>query len=124
MNDYKGQRTKRDLMKSLVSDAIVSTVRKTGNNTLEYQCKNGDRGVQLHDTEIVRFTYEGIILNSGGWQTLTTKERINAHLPAPWRLYQEDFIWYLWNHNTDESVEFYDGIVVTSPFSVPKKSEA
>ena len=112
MNNYKGQRTKRDLMGSLVEDAIISTVRKTANNTLEYQCENGDRGVQLHDTEIVRINTDGdITLDSGGWETLTTKERINQFLPNR-TLYQKDYTWYIWNRKTDETIEFYDGMTI------------
>ena len=58
MNDYKGQRTKSDLMESLVSDAIVSTVRKTGNNTLEYQCEH-DVMQRILDETIAKYKIKG-----------------------------------------------------------------
>lgn len=34
-------------------------------------------------------------LDSCGWQTSTTKERINRYLPPGIRVYQEDFDWFV-----------------------------
>ena len=109
-------RPKYNLVKSLVNDAIPETVRKTANNTLEYELEGGGRGVQLHDTEIIRITQEGIALNSGGYKTLTTKSRMNDYIPYPWSLYQESGVWYLTNlsrgwENAPRWV-FKDGITI------------
>lgn len=52
--------------------------------------------VYLHETPIVTFLESGAIeLNSGGWQTVTTKRRINRYLPAGVSLFQERGEWIL-----------------------------
>lgn len=52
--------------------------------------------VQYHWTVIVRYYRDGRVrLDSGGWQTVTTKQRINELLPPGFRLLQKDFRWYV-----------------------------
>jgi len=47
-------------------------------------------GIKLHNTVVVAFYPDGrVVLNSGGWETVTTKARINACLPAGWRVYSQ-----------------------------------
>lgn len=36
-----------------------------------------DTVIKLYDTEVVRFNDSRIILNTGGWKTVTTKQRMN-----------------------------------------------
>lgn len=56
----------------------------------------GPLGIRLHSTEILKFFPDGrIVLNSGGWQTVTTKERMNRYLPHPWSIYSEKGDWFL-----------------------------
>lgn len=66
--------------------------RKIANNTwLERRPANYDDGIEddddeiavrLHDTDIVTFRRDGAIsLNTGGWFTVTTKERMNRFSP-------------------------------------------
>lgn len=68
--------------------------------------------VTLHDTCIVRsdMVRGVLVINSGGYQTATTKKRINEVFKAinlDAYLYQKDFVWYL-----DPSETFYDGATV------------
>lgn len=50
-------------------------------------------GVRLHNTYIVRFHYNGqITLHSGGWRTVTTKDRINEFISG--RVYQKRGVWF------------------------------
>jgi len=56
--------------------------------------------VRLHSTDIVDVDTKDntITLNTGGWNTVTTKERMNAVLRAvnsPYHVYQRDFQWYV-----------------------------
>lgn len=59
-------------------------------------------------------------LDSCGYMTSTTKERINRRLPYGFRLYQEDFEWYIkvfdpdaGYHDQDaEILTFEDGMVI------------
>lgn len=50
-------------------------------------------------------------LSSCGYQTKTTKERINRYLPRGYYVKQEDFTWYLEKPN-DDRVEFKDGMEI------------
>lgn len=81
--------------------------------------------VYLHNTPVVTFYPNGsTVLESGGWQTVTTKERINRYLPPGVSLSQERFLWYVqdWRPeflpaNADQwhkryRVEFKDGLTI------------
>jgi hypothetical protein len=46
-------------------------------------------------------------LNSGGWRTSTTKDRINKYSPV--KVYQRKYEWYL-----QDGTEFEDNILVNS----------
>ncbi|MFA5186659.1 MAG: hypothetical protein WC551_09305 [Patescibacteria group bacterium] len=82
--------------------------RKLANNT--YMVRDTDKQItiRLHATSIITFLAGGkIILDSGGWKTPTTKDRLNM---GPWRIEQAGGIWYL-HYEGMESV-FYDGITL------------
>jgi hypothetical protein len=46
-------------------------------NTKVTRDEDGYVTVRLYDTDIVRFNDDEIILNSGRWHTITTKQRMN-----------------------------------------------
>lgn len=55
--------------------------RKLENNTY-LERRNEDIVVRLHSTDIITFKPNGdTVLNSGGWRTVTTKERLNGYAP-------------------------------------------
>lgn len=69
--------------------------RKLANNTYLQYVSASAYAVRLHDTNIITFYDDGrIMLNSGGWQTPTTKARLNEHLFG-WAIWQDTGIWYL-----------------------------
>lgn len=72
------------------------TTRKLAHNTY-LQFRDRDTiAIRLHQTDVVTLHRDNtVILNSGGWRTVTTKERINRYLPFGFYLYQEDSIWYV-----------------------------
>jgi hypothetical protein len=86
---------------------------KIGNNT--YIVTNVDGGggysIVLHRTPIVTYHPDGrITLRSGGFQTVTTKARMNEVLPGDIRVYQERHDWFV---NTPYgTIPFYDGMVI------------
>tara|TARA_Y100000310_G_scaffold329489_1_gene399449 strand:+ start:649 stop:996 length:348 start_codon:yes stop_codon:yes gene_type:complete len=86
---------------------------KIGHNTymrIEYfEQPDVEIKIRLHNTDVVTFTEnDDIILDDGGWQTVTTKERINRYLPSGWKLYQKDFQWFI---DTDYGThKYYEGI--------------
>ena len=74
------------------------TSRKIGHNTYLKNRGEGCIAILYHDTDVVTYRSDGsIMLDSGGWKTKTTKERINAGLPSNWSLMQERGVWYLSN---------------------------
>ena len=78
--------------------------RKIGNNTYLYPV-DGGIGVRLHGTDVVVIHPDNTYtLNSGGWQTVTTKARINEFSPA--RVCQRNGVWYV------DGFPFVDGMKV------------
>lgn len=71
-------------------------------------------GVKHHDTYIIRFYPTGeIVLDTDGWRSRTTKDRLNMFLPSPWRVWQERNVWYLSCGYGDENPYIYfDGIII------------
>ena len=98
------------------------TDRPYGNNT-RVQRADPDILVKLHGTYIATFYPDGVIrLNTGGYRTHTTKERINSILPSPWRVYQEAGVWHLqdctnWDNPGNDYI-FQDGITIAPDGSV------
>ena len=91
------------------------TWRRVCNNTNVCTMING-LAVSLHGHMIVRFRNNGeIMLDSCGFRTATTKDRINRCLPLPWRVCQSKGEWKLWKRNDvdlAEEIPFVDGMTV------------
>lgn len=70
-----------------------------------------NRGVaiRLHQTDVVTIWENGcVVLNSGGWQTSTTKDRINSHGPVT--IWQKNGVWsFQW---AGKSYLFADGVTI------------
>lgn len=74
----------------------ISKIGKTA--TRVYQDSEGFTCVQYHDTVVVRFNNEKIILANGGWFSNTTKLRINqasAEFGLGLNVYQKNYNWYI-----------------------------
>lgn len=81
--------------------------RKVGNNTYAYIEHDGTVAIELHGTKVVRFFTNGLVqLNTGGWYTSTTKDRINKFTNAG--VYQRKGEWFLQN-----GIPFEDGMLVS-----------
>ena len=88
-----------------------NTIARSYHNTVE---------IQLHATDVYRiekrhdvgdeFAHSVITLDSGGYQTVTTKDRMNRFLPLGYRVYQKDFDWYL--HTPEGTREYQDGMQI------------
>lgn len=93
--------------------------RKIANNT--YLKRRGeDIALLLHQTDVVTFKPNGdIVLNSGGWRTPTTKERINIGLVhTDYMVWQERGVWYLGNNGYNKTLVFADGMTIHEDGSV------
>lgn len=83
-------------------------------------------GIKYHNTVVVEYTESGIVLNTGGWQTVTTKKRINDCLlalgPNTRRVYQKNHLWYYGSGLFFEGMTIgYDGWVTLPDWAYPEK---
>ena len=77
--------------------------RKVANHTYLVR-RGGDIALRLHKTDVVTVhPDDSITLSSGGWKTVTTKERISAYH----RVSSRKGIWYL-----EDGSLFYDGVTI------------
>lgn len=87
--------------------------RKLCNNTYLVVRDDGGYGVRLHNTQVVIHYPDCIVLNSGGWQTHTTKERMNTCTPRGISVCQEKGVWYvIVGGRSGQTVAFADGITI------------
>lgn len=122
--------------------AFISKPRITLRNTFEYVLANGAHVTRLHLTDVCTRTpakprakdkRERYTLDSGGYRTMTTKDRINHALRAsPYRVVSGRGAWFVtqaqpgesvWN--TPNRVPFYDGITLPDAFErAPAKAKS
>jgi hypothetical protein len=82
--------------------------RKLGNNTY-LQRRDEDIAVRLHSTDVITFHPDGsITLDTGGWETVTTKDRINSYQPHS--VWSERGTWFLTVRG--KQYVFEDGITI------------
>lgn len=96
--------------------------KKLAGNT--YARMEGDAVViRYHQTDIARLTADTVTLDSGGWRTSTTKERMNSYaLPWGYSISQTRGVWYLFKYSPVERedglgsprVRFEDGMTINT----------
>lgn len=85
-------------------------VRESGVSTLLHPV-DGGYALRYHQTDVVTAYPDGSVkLDSGGWRTPTTKERINRYLPTGYVLYQKNNKW--WISTPHGEIAFKDGMVI------------
>jgi len=67
-----------------------------------------DVTIRYHYTDVVVYTPDHMVLNTGGWETVTTKRRMNDAISG--YIYQKNWIWYVVDRQTGEHIRFFDGI--------------
>lgn len=91
-------------------------------NTYQYIDKEGNRKIRYTFTDILTIKPDGeMVLNSGGWQTQTTKKHINEFLPPKLRIKQRKGVWFI------GKTLFFDGMRLKSGKVLPaldKEQEA
>ena len=64
--------------------------RKLCNNTYLERRINGDIAVKLHGTDVLTFRPDNsVVYNTGSWNTVTTKERMNSYGPSGFYIWQD-----------------------------------
>ena len=85
----------------------TKSLKKVDHNT-HLRMEDGNAVICLWGTDIVSISPDDIYtLNAGGYQTVTTKDRLNKF--APVSVYQVKNVWYI-----NDRVPFFDGIRVNS----------
>ena len=96
--------------------AIVNRNNWSNSNTfVEYNSNTDCSTIVLHRTAIAVYDHNtnALKLNTGGWQSVTTKSRLNAILQgliSGASVFQRDFIWFL-NYN-NQTHNFFDGMIL------------
>lgn len=77
--------------------------------------RNGESiKIVLFETPIATFRKRGgVVLNSGGWRTRFTREKINQLLPKGTGLYSDGGLWVVHGFDGDQNVGFLDGMVIS-----------
>jgi hypothetical protein len=95
--------------------SFVLHKRRQGNITVNNELMG--TAITLHNTRVFLFdrSNNDIVLNSGGWQTVTTKTAINRAFNLfnlPFRVLQVNGKWFIGNYKNDFTIEFYDGMTL------------
>tara|TARA_R110002074_G_scaffold114680_1_gene245157 strand:- start:3795 stop:4208 length:414 start_codon:yes stop_codon:yes gene_type:complete len=91
--------------KELMTTARDKTKGKPiGNNTrlyFESAWKEKHYDIRLHGNVIMQIYKHHIELSDGGWRTVTTKARLNEHLPQGFYVFQKNWEWFIQDMNTN-----------------------
>ena len=88
-----------------------------GNTSVFFYPDENVSEVRLHGNLIAWYdhTKQSLGISSCGWETVTTKSRLNALLHETFsdnKIVQKDFTWYVENDYGDK-IDFYDGQIVS-----------
>jgi|8_EtaG_2_1085327.scaffolds.fasta_scaffold12079_5 hypothetical protein len=64
--------------------------------------------IRLHGNRIIDIYEDRILPSDGGWQSVTTKARLNEYLPRGFRVFQKNWEWYLEDTYANTSFPFGD----------------
>lgn len=91
----------------------MSTYREFRGTATSLRSDNGWMIGRYHGTDVIRWNDSVIILDSGGYQTTTTKRRMNAasiQFGLGFIVFQKDFQWFV--SVGDRDLEFSDGMEI------------
>jgi hypothetical protein len=83
---------------------VATSIRTHGKNTI----------VRYHNTDVVTFTDKTITLDSGGWETVTTKLRMNQaanQFGLGYYVSQKNFEWFV-TLPSGKTVDFKDNMKI------------
>lgn len=102
-----------------MNDAITNNVNwQSANTSVQYDEQDGVSRVYLHGNHIASVGEDYVQLFDGGWQSNTTKSRLNAicseHAIAGEGVFQKNHTWFVRQYNnltkSFETVPFYSGL--------------
>ena len=74
------------------------TTKSGSHKTSQGKTEDGKKTVRYHDTDVVTWDDNVIILDTGGWKTKTTRLRMNQVSEVynlGYRVWQKDWVWYV-----------------------------
>mgnify|MGYP005828582813 FL=1 len=95
---------------SKLKELAKTRKRKLANNTYLTVREDGGFGIKLHDTEVVIHYPDRVVLDSGGWLTVTTKARMNEFTDLS--IYQDNYQWFVDGIVSNASIPFADGMTI------------
>ena len=108
-------------MRKLEQQMNSALLRKTNwagsNTTVTYNELTDCSSILLHGHQIATLDHHtnALKLSSCGYQTVTTKSRLNALLSEfkyGCKVFQKNFDWYFRGYN--QTVDFWDGMIITN----------
>ena len=95
----------------------MARTNKVGEHKTAIYQSDGYTCIRYHSTEVVKFNDDEIILNSGGWQTKTTKLRMNKVSDAfqlGFRVSQRQGEWFVdyFANEIGDTYSFNDGMIL------------
>ena len=105
---------------SLLGIENITKSRIIANNTIEYK-KGRVKFIRLHLTDVIEIHKNHIILNSGGWKSMTTKDRINSFQDLCY-IFQSKGLWHVETKTGNESI-FYDGMKILNTGRIIKPKQ-
>lgn len=109
MTQYYNSRNDYDIIRDYILNGRSKIERKVAHNTIA-RIDEDTIIIKYHASDIVFLTDDSIRLESDGYKTSTTKERLNWYIPKNWYLYQQNHIWYIKHFNADRTWIFKDGL--------------
>ena len=117
------RQTKKEMLQG-IEDKVQSS-RVFGNNTLRIIYKDGMEAIRFHNIDILSVKDGVVTLNSGGWKTNTTKDRINQylnHFDVPFYIQQRNHQWFIAQGIFYDGMQFKNGQQI-SPVQTDNKLE-
>ena len=103
-----------------MNQAIRGQRNWAGSNTTVFTTDNGlESTVYLHGNHIATYFHydRKLQLFDGGWQSNTTKSRLNAlcdEFATGFGVFQKNWEWFVSDFNQKNVIDFFDGVTVYS----------
>lgn len=111
--------TKKESLSTCTKEVLSSS--KDANSSFKVIYKDGTEAYRLHKTDVVTINTDGsVVLNSDGWKTNTTKDRMHSYAyNYGIRISQTKGLWYV--TTAKGTFDYFDGIRIESDGTVKKQ---
>ena len=109
MSNFREDINKKDFINQF--NTPIEIIEKLGKGTFKYII-NDTTKIRLYETDIIIFKNNSVILNTGGFYTNLTRNRINDNIPIG-VVFQKNNIWYFsCNRYDNKEGRFFDGMEI------------